>query len=724
MNKFNYRAIIIIPLLIGSVLFGAGLTKYNAIQQLVLAYVKNSHFNPIAIDDQFSKQVFDLYIERLDPSKKFLLQSDISRLRNSFEYTIDDHIHIGSSKVMTDSVKVLKKRIKKVKTWYPKLLKRPFSFDQNKMIEVDVEKRDYAPNILALKMFWTNYITYQVLNQYLNLVEIENDKISSQNMTLTQESTTKNVTKNIAKKITKKIDLYRIDPTLEKKARKKVKKNMDQLFKLILKKEKSDHFTIYMDSLLNIFDAHTSYFEPKRKEEFDISISGKLEGIGAVLKEDDGYIKVVRIVTGSASWRQGELKADDLILKVGEGSKDPVSIEGAQVRDAVKLIRGKKGKEVRLTVKKPTGKEVVIPIVRDVVVIESTYAKAAVINKKDEPYQLGYIYLPKFYRDFNDKKGRNTTDDTRRLIEILKKSKVDGIVLDLRHNEGGALFDAIQTAGLFIEKGPVVQVNGRANNRAKNRVYRDNDSTLNYSGPLVILHNMYSASAAEILAGALQDYGRAVIVGSDHSFGKGTVQTFIQLDDFKQFSDQFKPMGSLKLTIQKFYRINGDSTQSKGVISDIILPNNQSSLEIGERHLKRALPWTRTGSTAYTQLSKNLYYDQLQKNSQKRIEDSQRFESLDTHFSFIEDQKNKTQRSLSLVNAVKRKQTIDKEEERYEKSQEVDLNLTVTQVKDPFSKDIEEKTIKEWEEGLTKDLYLDESVSILCDLIKLNSPTD
>ena len=710
-----FRNITLCLLLIGTLVLGTGLTKQSAIQQLILAYIQNGHFDPIPIDDAFSEQVFDLYIERLDPAKQFLIQSDINRLRR-FRTAIDDDIHRGRTTLMTDATKILKKRQVKVQSWYPEMLKAPSNFDQKQVLETDVDKRAHAPNILALKLFWKKYIKYQVLNQYLILYDNTYNKQVTRNIAVTSTPNKK------IKKVKK--DPYTLDMALEKEAREKVKKNLDQLFERLLEEDKDGHFSIYMDSILNIFDAHTAYFAPEKKEEFDISISGKLEGIGAVLKEDNGQIKVVRIVTGSAAWRQGELKADDIILKVAEGDGEPISIEGSRVRDAVKLIRGKKGDEVRLTVKKPIGKVIVIPIVRDIVVIEATYAKAAVITNKDDNRRLGYIHIPKFYRDFEDNSGRNTTDDTRRLIELLKKDHdVAGILLDLRHNEGGALLDAIQTAGLFIETGPIVQVRGRSSdtNQYKNQVYKDTDPEINYKGPLVILHNMYSASASEILAGALQDYGRAIIVGSNHSFGKGTVQTFIKLDAFKQFAAQFKPMGALKLTIQKFYRINGDSTQYKGVVSDIILPNNQKSLEVGEEHLTRSLPWSRTVSTDYTPLNTNLYRKKLKKKSLNRTKRSPQFKALNKHLTFIEDQQEETKRPLSLVAAYDIKEAINKESKTYEKNKEGASRFTIKQIKDPLTKDIDKDTVKAWEKALGKNLYFNESIAILKDLIEFTN---
>ena len=353
--------------------------------------------------------------------------------------------------------------------------------------------------------------------------------------------------------------------------------------------DESDWLSIYLNSITTIYDPHTAYFPPQDKENFDIAMSGQLEGIGARLTSKGGFIVVAEIVPGSACWRQGQLKVGDKILKVGQGDEEPIDITDMRTDHAVKYIRGKKGTEVRLTVKQVDGSVITIPIIRDIVILEETYTKSAVIDNK------GYINLPKFYADFSGNGGRDCSDDVKNEILKLKEEGVEGIILDLRNNGGGSLQDVVEMAGLFIKEGPIVQVKAKV---GKPRVYSDTDESVYYDGPLVVMVNTYSASASEILAAAMQDYGRAVIVGgSPTTFGKGTVQRAFDLDGFvSEAYDEIKPLGALKLTLQKFYRIDGGTTQLKGVTPDIILPDTWSYLNVGEKDQEFPIPWDEIGS--------------------------------------------------------------------------------------------------------------------------------
>ncbi len=329
---------------------------------------------------------------------------------------------------------------------------------------------------------------------------------------------------------------------------------------------------------------------------------GSLEGIGALLREDDGFIKVIRIIPGSASARQGSLKAEDIILQVAQEGEEPVDITDMRLRDAVRLIRGPKGQAVILTVKRSDGVTEVIRIVRDVVQIEETFVKSSVMDSPDGR-RTGYIFIPSFYRDFegtrNGANGRNSTEDTLKEINNLKAQNVDGIVLDLRDDGGGALVDAVDITGLFIKSGPVVQV---LNKYGDKRVLSDTNDGVSYDGPLVVLVNKFSASASEIVAAALQDYHRAVIVGGKHTHGKGTVQTIINLNENIPLLNvrKYEDLGALKVTIQKFYRVTGSSTQYKGVESDIVLPNLFEYIKSGERYLDYSLPWDSIAPVDFT----------------------------------------------------------------------------------------------------------------------------
>jgi carboxyl-terminal processing protease len=699
-NKHIKRLALVASVSIVAFVFVQALSKPQAIQQILITAAKGAHVSTQTINDSYSLKVHKLFIDRIDPSKHFFIQSDMNRL-GFYKKSIDDEILQNTFNFYNLATDIYMERVKQINTLYPKYLDAPLSFSKSEYIETDKDKVRYKQSEAELEQLWRKVIKHQVLTEYLALIDA------------------RLATENEVYKSMYSPDSGHVDAELEERARKKVKEDFKQSFKRRLEETEEDKRALYYDSLLGIFDNHTSYFPPEAKEDFDISISGKLEGIGAVLTEKDGFIKIVRIITGSASWRQGELKAQDIILKVGQGNEEPIDIVGMRVKDAVRYIRGKKGTEVRLTVKKPNGNISVISIVRDIVEIEATYAKGAIVKHKIHKERYGYVYLPKFYRDFQDNKGRNTTDDIRKELDKLRESNVDGIVLDLRNNAGGALVDAVDTAGLFFEKGPVVQVtirNGRSN------VLKDKNTSISYDGPLVVLVNSYSASASEILAAALQDYERAIIVGSESSFGKGTVQTFINLDDIIENGNfPFKDLGSLKITIQKFYRVNGGSTQYKGVIPDIILPDNYKVLEVGERHLEHSLPWDTIEPVPYKKWPhKRGNINRIKANSNARIAKSDRFNLLNKHYALTNVEIKKTLLALNLEESHARKERIDKESKIFTDGQKTFDYLKVSspkgseKLKSKAKKEIE----KEFFDGLTKDLYLDESFNILHDLIQ------
>ncbi len=685
----NKRNIIVISTLIISLFLASGLSKQQAVQQLVIHGTLNNHYNPIKVDDSYSKEVFNLYLKRLDPSKRFLTKEDVVAL-SIFKYSIDDNIERNHFKFFNHTQKIYTKRLKYIKKNISSYFDTPLDFSLDEFLESDSDKRDYLSSLDELKDYWKKSIKYQILSQYISLKEAA----VSDNTLITAT----------------------FDAELEKKSREKVKKEFNDTFTRLSEESIDDHRNYYFDTLINVFDTHTNYFPPEKKADFDINISGKLEGIGAVLREEDGFIKVVRIVPGSASWKQGELKAEDLILKVAQGNKESVDLVGARVREAVKLIRGKKGSEVRLTVKHVTGEIKEIPIIRDIVTIEETYTKFSVIHDDRYDKRFGYIYIPKFYRDFKNSSGKNTTDDVRNALNELRLQQVDGILLDLRNNEGGALVDAVNTAGLFIKEGPVVQIKGLS--PAQN-VLKDRDRSLLYDGPLVILINNYSASASEILAAALQDFRRAVIVGSN-SFGKGTVQTFIDLDRMNPAKTAFfNPLGSIKLTIQKFYRINGGSTQNKGVIPDITLPDASSHLDVGERHLDYALPFDTISPTTFTPWSRApLNTEHLASLSQQRLSESEPFQNLIKHIHFIQERFDDTLLSLHIDTAISKKISTSSESKAYSDSiKEFDF-LSINIPHQKRLNDAQKESYKQWSETIKKDLYIMESCSILNDVFQ------
>jgi carboxyl-terminal processing protease len=475
----------------------------------------------------------------------------------------------------------------------------------------------------------------------------------------------------------------------------------------------------YLNAIACSFDPHTEYMAPAGKDDFDINLTGTLEGIGATLKEDGEYIKVVEIVPGSAAWRQKELQADDTILKVAQGDKEPVDVVGMPVTEAVKLIRGKKGTEVRLTVRKPDSRIMVIPIIRDVVVIEEAYAKSAVISNVNTAKKYGYIYLPSFYRDYRTN-SRNSADDVRDELQKLNAEKVNGIILDLRNNGGGILDDAVRMSGLFIKRGPVVQIKDGV---GRTEVLTDSDPGVVYDGPLVVLVNSLSASASEILAAALQDYGRAIIVGGTSTFGKGTVQVVADLDQYlPAYLNAVKPSGSLRLTIKKFYRISGGSTQWKGVTPDILIPDLYSYLGIQEKAMDYSLPWDTTSAVPYQKWNNGaVNISMLKKSSLDRIKNSKAFKLITMDIARLKKQKENSSESLKFTNFMAKQRLLKEEAEELqnlpiEHASEIQISKPTVDKEDPADPNYQ-KT-KDWLKQVTKDAYVNEAWHILSDMTR------
>ncbi len=664
--------------------------------------INQNHYSQKPFDDTLSKAAFDLYIKQLDGQKRFLLKEDFDKLA-TYSTSIDDEINRGRLELAALGAQIMAERVAQVKDIANQLIDQGFDFKVDESIETDPEKLDFCKNMQELKERWRKTIKYQVLIRYLNMVE---DQQNAQKAAAEKKEEPKEV---------------KTDQQLREAARDKVRRSNLDFFDRLLKETEQDHFDRYFNAVARAFDPHTNYLAPQSKEDFDISMSGSLEGIGATLQEEDGYIKVVRIIPGSASSRQGQLQAEDIILAVAQGTEEPVDITDTRLRDAVSLIRGKKGTEVRLTVKKPDGTRLVIPIIRDVVQIEETFVKGTVLDDPDSGTKFGYIRIPSFYRDFRhnfDGQGRNSTDDVRQELKTLNQAGISGLVLDLRNNGGGALTDAVSITGLFIEKGPVVQVknrNGRIN------ILYDTDSSVDYRGPMVVLINKFSASASEILAGALQDYHRAVIIGGQHSYGKGTVQTMADLDTNLPFInlDKYRPLGAMKVTTQKFYRVSGASTQYRGVVPDIILPDRLRYIEAGEQYVDYSLPWDTVSQTSYTPWNHPPQLVKLEKQSLTRVEKSPEFEEISEEAERAKERRDHTQQSLDIDQVRK-----EREEEKQLLAKKgtgiaAHAGMDVSMDEDaPANKpELSEKERKEfWLKELAEDPYVGESLHVLHDM--------
>jgi len=558
--------------------------EFDAARNRLIAYMLShqlpaQHYSHVPFDDALSKKAFTLYLRQLDPRKRFLLRSDVDEL-GAFSEHIDDELRRGRMVLPDAGMQILGERIKQVRAMLGPIMKRGFDPERKEYLESDPKKISWAADKKELRDRWRRVLKRQVLDEYLNILKNKKEK---------KEQAAGKQGENILRSKVWKTALETVQ-----------KRNAHYLNRL-LKESRQDHYNRYFDAVARAFDPHTNYMPPTSKEDFDIHMSGSLEGIGALLREDDGHIKVVRIIPGSAAQRQGQLQAEDTILSVAEKDGDPVDISEMRIREAVSYIRGPKGTEVILTVRKPDGVKQVIPIVRDVVRIEETYVKSTVL-KDGGGVKIGYIRIPSFYRDFNAARdageGRNVTEDTRAAIARLKKKEIGGLILDLRNNGGGALTDAVDISGLFLPGGPVVQVK---NSQDMIRVLDDDDDNVVYDGPLIVLVNQFSASASEILAAALQDYKRALILGGEHTHGKGTVQALVDLNrnlpllHLRKYDD----LGALKITIQKFYRITGGSTQYKGVEPDIVAPSMLDYLKTGEKYMDNSLPWDTVPGVAF-----------------------------------------------------------------------------------------------------------------------------
>lgn len=664
--------------------------KNQILQDMLMSVLNQAHYSPLKIDDSFSEKAFNLYLKRLDGNKKFLLQSDIETL-NQYSKHIDDEINSGTFDFYKLASSIITDRIKEKENWSKEILSKPFDYSINEEYETDGEKLKYSTNETQLKDEWRKMLKYQTLARLDEM--------------LTNQEKAKEKKDSVF--IEKPFDSLEVDAR-----RKTLKANIDW-FKRLNKITSKDRFSAYINTITGLYDPHTEYFAPKEKKKFDQSMSGQFEGIGARLQSKDGILKVSEVIVGSPSFKQGELKAGDEIHKVAQGANEPKDITDMDMDEAIDLIKGKKGTEVRLTVKKPDGSFKVIPIIRDVIEMDETYAKSAIINNKKK---LGYIYLPMFYADFTRNGAHRCSADMKKEIDKLKNQGVEGIIIDLRDNGGGSLQEVVEMAGLFITRGPIVQVKDKL---GKVYVMDDKNADVSWEGPLALLINHGSASASEILAAAIQDYKRGVIIGTQ-SFGKGTVQSFYNLDQYlmPQF-DTIKPLGEVKITNQKFYRINGGATQLKGVIPDIVLPDPYAFIEVGEKELDYPMPWDEIMKATYNEHT-TINYSKIKKASSERIKNSNAFKLIETESKELKAKKDDTKYNLQLTKYRAEQKLV---REQFKKYDELKTNIKGFEVDLPnFDKEVlKNDTTKlnreiKWTKNIQKDNYIFEASNIINDL--------
>lgn len=670
--------------------------KEAALIESILTDINYYHYKPLEINDEFSEKVYGLFLERLDGGRRWLTRADLNHLK-AWRTELDDEARQGTFSFLDLAIKLQEAGIEKTKAWYREILAHPFDFTGQDVYETSNEKRPFAKDDAELRKYWEQSLKWETMTRLA-------DKLRSK----------------------EKGDEDFKDKTyeeLEVEARKDVLKVFDNWYNRLGKRKRSDHVSMYLNAFTNIFDPHTEYYEPIDKQNFDIGMSGRFEGIGARLQTDGEATKVTEIIVGGPAWKDGKLEKNDRILKVAQGDNPEwIDITGMVINDVVQLIRGEKGTKVRLYVKKADGGNEEIVITRDVVITSESFAKSLLIDSPNGE-KIGYLRLPKFYADFQHRNGRRCASDVKIELEKLKKAGVDGIVLDLRSNGGGSLRDVVKMSGFFVEQGPMVQVKSR--NRTP-EVLTDDDPAVIYSGPLIVMVNQFSASASEILAAALQDYGRAIIVGTGNStFGKGTVQRFFDLDQVVRGNAQLKPLGNVKLTVQKFFRVNGGSTQLKGVTPDIVLPDTWLYVETGEKEEDFPMEWTQIAPVKYSQNVFSLNgLPEIREKSAARVRNDKVFQAIYDRAKAIREQRDNTRHLLNLEAYRAEDEAWEAASDEYQAlfDQEVLPNVhNLPEDLPQFDEDESKKARnEEWIKGVKKDVYLKETLHIMHDLISMS----
>lgn len=669
--------------------------KESLVLQGLMQAIEYAHMTPKKVDDELSKTVFKTYMERIDGAKRYLNQKDVDKLKKH-ELLLDDQINGLTFEFFNESLPMLDAGMEKAQQYFTEAIDGKISFEKGSDYETDPDKMRYAANDSELKERWKNIVQWEVTTRWVEKIEEQEEKEVKEGLKTEEELKTEVI--------------------------KEVKKRYIDFFDRVKKLRRSDRMEAYLGSIANYFDPHTDYFSPKEKQDFDINMGGKLEGIGARLQTDGDYTKIFSVVVGGPAWKTKKIEDNDIILKVAQKGQEPVDITGMRVDDVVQLVRGKKGTTVILTVKKKDNSIVEVSIERDEVQLEDGKAKSVLINIPNKVQNIGYIHLPKFYSSFETEGGNSCATDVANEIKKLKAQNVNGIILDLRNNSGGSLHDVVEMSGYFIESGPIVQVKGR---EERPMLHQDKDKSVLYDGPLVIMVNQYSASASEIIAAAMQDYNRAIIVGSNSTFGKGTVQRFYDLDRVANGYEQFKPLGNVKITMQKFYRVNGGSTQLKGVIPDVILPDIYHYIETGEKEYDNPLTWTEIEATKYGQSVV------LLENKSKIIENSRQRLAKNNDFNLILDRalklKNERDESKYPLKLNSYRAMIDKRKEDGKKYENIMKNDIAGLEISNLSVDIEKINVDESNKAkndefikdLKKDIYLEETMYIIRDMISL-----
>lgn len=698
MRRTVFPALLVI--LLGIILWAfkqndkSGDSKEQMLLTQIGLILEQKHFSPKTIDDNFSKQAFSKYLETLNPEKDIFLKQDIDYLKK-YQLTLDDEIHGSPLLFYPDASSIYLKRLDEAVQLYKEILSKPFDFTVKEDVNLNSDKMDFPADEAARKERWRKRLKYLAIDQYSDLLKQRDSK--------TKDTAIANKT----------------DAQLEAVARDKVLTILNRSFnrqKLIFTPQ--EQFNTYANVITDLMDPHTEYFAPVESRSFEEDLSGRFYGIGAQLTNDEsGAIKIASLITGSPAWKSNKVQVDDEIIKVAQGKDEPVDVRGYGVTDVVKLIRGTKGTEVRITFKKTDGSTQIVSLIRDEIVQDEQFARSAVVQQGNA--KIGYIFLPEFYVDFDRPNGNRCSQDVANEIVKLKKENVEGIILDLRNNGGGSLPEVVNMVGLFIKSGPVVQVKDR---NGKPAILSDNDTSVLYSGPLAVMVNEFSASASEIFAAAIQDYKRGIIVGSD-TYGKGTVQRTWPLGKTLDMFTGQTEYGTLKLTFEKFYRINGGSTQLKGVTPDVVLPDPYDYLKLRERDQPTALPWDQLQKANYTEFNTGINWSSVATTAKTRIDQNLSFNTIAKNALWLKDNSDKNY-SLNLK---------DYQQQQLELRNKVKLDDSLGRLKTPmniqpvsvdsakyYSNADSAKGLRyqQWLKNIQKDIYINETVNIIGDINK------
>ena len=666
--------------------------KDSLIIQLITYVLDQAHYLDKDINDDFSEKVFDTFLENLDPYKRYFYASDIYEF-SKYKHSIDDAfknpnldffdlVHERYSSRMLESEKI-----------FNDILSKPFDFSKDEICECDFEVLDYVQTKDELYDRWRKLLKIYVIENYHN--EIEDDLRK-----LEEDPYFK----------LRKLDL------IEKETRDALNETMNQNFRFISEEmQRSDWFSVYINSFVSQYDPNTSYLDPESKDRFDVDMSGNYAGIGARLQKKIDKVEITEVISGGPAWRDNILEKGDAILKVRQDDEEePVSILNMRLSEAVKLIKGKKGTKVHLTIKKVDGSISEVSVKRDIVLLEETYIKSSIVEKGNNNF--GIINIPKFYIDFDNQSNRDAAKDLRTEIERLKEQGVQGLVIDLRNNGGGALKTVVDMAGMFIKNGPVVQV--KYFDKEK-QVLSDRDRSILWTGPLVILVNEGSASASEILAAAMQDYKRAIIIGGNQTWGKGTVQNVFPLNRMVRGNTN-GDLGALRYTTQKYYRINGGSVQLEGVKSDINVPYRYKYLDFGEKDSENPLQWDEIDQVEYATWDSNFNFDEAIRKSKKRMADNKYLKLVDENAKWIKSVRDD---KLINLNYDKFKLELDENSSKTEKFKALnDFSMDYNFKSLPYEMDlIKNDSVlglkrSRWHKSLNKDFYIDEALNVLSDL--------